>query len=56
MENMQTEKDTKPVDYLLTKEKWEITIDSMMIIGKYFESNKDFICVMKANRKYRQLT
>ena len=25
------------------KMKWEITIDAMMIIGKYFESNNHFI-------------
>ena len=30
------------------KEKWEITIDIMMIIGKYFEENIDFINAMKA--------
>lgn len=38
-------------DYL----KWEITIDLMMIIGKYLESNKDFINVMKLNKKFKQL-
>ena len=29
------------------KEKWEITIDAMMIIGKYFETSKDYVSVMK---------
>ena len=29
------------------KMKWEITIDSMMIIGKYFTTNEDFINIMK---------
>ena len=42
-------------EYLPTKSKWEITIDFMMIIGKYFESNKDYINVMKVNKKYQQL-
>ena len=28
----------------------------MMIIGKYFESNGDFINVMKATKKYKQLS
>ena len=39
-----------------TKEKWEITIDSMMIIGKFFEENSDYINVMKTTKKYKQLT
>ena len=34
--------------YKEKKEKWEITIDIMMIIGKYFEENIDFINAMKA--------
>ena len=37
------------------KSKWTITIDFMMIIGKYLESNKDYINVMKVNKKYQQL-
>ena len=37
------------------KSKWEITNDFMMIIGKYFKSNKDYINVMKVNKKYEQL-
>ena len=28
----------------------------MMIIGKYFESNNDFINVMKVSKKYHDLT
>ena len=39
-----------------TKEKWEITIDSMMIIGKYFERSIDYVNVMKTTKKYKQLT
>ena len=37
------------------KEKWEITIDTMMIIGKYFEENNDYINVMKTTKKYHDL-
>ena len=37
------------------KEKWEITIDSLMIIGKYFEKNRDYINVMKVCKRYNQL-
>ena len=39
----------------LTKSKCRITNDYMMIIGKYFESNKDYVNVMKVNKKYEQL-
>ena len=38
------------------KYKWEITIDVMMIVGKYFESNNDYINVMKVCKRYEQLT
>ena len=38
-----------------TKSKWEITIDAMMIIGKYFETNDDYINVMKVCKKYHDL-
>ena len=37
------------------KEKWEITIDLLMIVGKYFESNNDYINVMKVSKKYKEL-
>ena len=43
------------IDYSLTKSKWEITIDVMMIIGKYFKTNNDYINVMKVNKKYHNL-
>ena len=39
----------------LLKSKWEITIDVMMIIGKYFKSNNDYINIMKVNKKYNEL-
>ena len=38
------------------KSKWEITIDAMMIIGKYFETENDFINVMKTAKRYHDLT
>ena len=37
------------------KSKWEQTIDVMMITGKYLESNKDFINLMKVSKKYNEL-
>ena len=37
------------------KKKWELTIDFIMIIGKYLESNSDFINIMKVCKKYREL-
>ena len=43
------------IDYSLIKSKWEITIDVMMIIGKYFKTNNDYINVMKVNKKYHDL-
>ena len=39
-----------------TKEKWAITLDSIMIIGKYLMSNQDYINVMKVSKKYHDLT
>ena len=39
-----------------SKEKWEITIDVMLIIGKYFEKNNDFVNVMKVTKNYCDLT
>ena len=35
--------------------KWEITIDIMMIIGKYFRSNCDYINLVKTCKKYSQI-
>ena len=40
--------------FKLIKNKWEITID-MMIIGKYFKTSEDFVNVMKITKKYDQL-
>ena len=39
-----------------SKQKWEITIDSMLIVGKYFKTSKDFINLMKTTKRYKQLT
>ena len=41
--------------YKQSKEKWQMTIDFIMIVGKYFKSNKDFINVMKVCKKYKEL-
>ena len=38
-----------------TKSKWEITMDIMMIIGKYFKRNNDYINMMKVAKRYRDL-
>ena len=38
------------------KEKWEVKTYVMMIVGKYFETNNDYINVMKLNTRYRELT
>ena len=35
-----------------TKEKWEITIDALLIIGKYFETSIDYVNVMKTPKGY----
>ena len=42
--------------YQHIKDKWDIDIYSMMIIGKYFDNNNDFINIMKLCKKYQQLT
>ena len=40
----------------MEKTEWEITIDSMMIIGKFFKSNEDYVNVMKVCKIYQQFT
>jgi len=35
--------------------KYELTIDFIMILGKYFKENKDFINIMKVTKKYQEL-
>ena len=40
---------------MITKEKWEITIDAILIIGKYFETNKNYVNVMRVAKKYHDL-
>jgi hypothetical protein len=42
-------------NYEFQPNKLEITNDFMMIIGKYLSSNKDYINIMKVNKKYEQL-
>ena len=37
--------------YSFDKSKYEIIIDVIMIICKYFESNNDYINIMKMNKK-----
>ena len=44
------------IDCSIIKEKWEMTIDVMMIIGKYFESSQDYVNVMKVKKRYEELT
>lgn len=34
---------------------FRLTIDFMMIIGKYFENSKDFVNIMKVNKQYQEL-
>ena len=37
------------------KHKYELTVDFIMIVGKYFRSSNDFINVMKVCKKYKEL-
>ena len=37
------------------KDKWQMTVDFIMIVGKYFKSNNDFINVMKVCKRYEEL-
>ena len=37
------------------RSKWQLTVDFIMIIGKYFRCAKDFINVMKVSKKYMDL-
>ena len=38
-----------------SKQKWEISVDFMLIIGKYFNSSKDYVNTMKVCKRYNQL-
>ena len=38
------------------KMKYKITIDAMLIVGKYFETNEDYINIMKTCKRYHNLT
>ena len=35
--------------------KWKLTVDFIMIVGKYVETNNDFINIMKVFKKYKEL-
>ena len=35
--------------------KWRLTVDFIMIVGKYVETNNDFINIMKVCKKYEEL-
>ena len=41
--------------YMPSKEKWQLTVDFIMIVGKYFKSSNDFINVMKVCKRYEEL-
>ena len=45
----------RSIDFKDNKGKSEITIDFMMIIGKYYNNPQDFINTMKTNSKYKDL-
>jgi|GEM_PF-5033030 len=38
-----------------SKDKWQITVDFIMIVGKYFKTPQDFINAMKVCKKYEEL-
>ena len=42
-------------DIIKIDRKSELTLDFIMIVGKYYESNKDFINTMKINKMYQDL-
>ena len=46
----------KHVTRVMNKSKWEIDNKLMKTIGRYFNSNEDYINVMKVNKKYKNLT
>ena len=41
---------------LMEKRNWEVDIQVMLSVGKYFKSTDDYINIMKVCKKYRQLT
>ena len=43
------------INRVINKTKWEIDKKMMMIIGRYFKTNSDFINIMKVNKKYHKL-
>ena len=40
---------------VLENPEMNVTIDYMMIIGKYFKTPKDYVNTMRVSRKYQQL-
>lgn len=46
---------TKVLDIPHDKFKWQMTVDFVMIVGKYFESYDDFINIMKVCKMYEEL-
>ena len=56
IKNENNEESTKADQiYKMSNENWKLTLDVMMIIGKYFMSSTDFINVMKLSKKFNQL-
>ena len=53
--DVNSHKEIPSVDYSLTKSKWELNMDQMIVVGKYFNSNKQYVNVMKVNKKYQEL-
>ena len=50
------ENETKQAaDSVNEQELWRLTIDFIMIVGKYLETNQDFINIMKVCKKYKEL-
>ena len=43
------------IDYSKTKSKWEINMEQMVMIGKYFKTNQEYVNVMKVSKKYEKL-
>ena len=48
--------DVRRKEAAIEKLKFEIDIDTMLLIGKYFRTAKDYISVMKVCKKYQKLT
>ena len=55
-EDRMTLNDSTEETTTFNESKPEITISEMTEVGKYFESNNDYINAMKVNKKYKSLT